>query len=185
MSQEILDRSDVDLRQQSDDTSVETPDNGEIAAVSVAAVTYKGPLPPPAILQGYKEINPAYADMIMQDGATDGILAQPCITLYCSAIRLAREHYLCRAFRRNFHRLVARRIFEEKSATIDKGGCCTKTKICLRTTAPFCALFSVKNKNLGTFWAQEILNLFFEAVKFAVMWWQRRGTGYSISCTPS
>ena len=67
MSQEILDRSDVDLRQQSDDTSVETPDNGEIAAVSVAAVTYKGPLPPPAILQGYKEINPAYADMIMQD----------------------------------------------------------------------------------------------------------------------
>lgn len=38
MSQEILDRSDVDLRQQSDDTSVETPDNGEIAAVSVAAV---------------------------------------------------------------------------------------------------------------------------------------------------
>jgi uncharacterized membrane protein len=67
VSQEILDRSDVDLRQQSDDTSVETPDNGEIAAVSVAAVTYKGPLPPPAILQGYKEINPAYADMIMQD----------------------------------------------------------------------------------------------------------------------
>ena len=67
MSQEILDRSDVDLRQQSDDTSVEPPDNGEIAAVSVAAVTYKGPLPPPAILQGYKEINPAYADMIMQD----------------------------------------------------------------------------------------------------------------------
>ena len=67
MSQEILDRSDVDLRQQSDDTSVETPDNGETAAVSVAAVTYKGPLPPPAILQGYKEINPAYADMIMQD----------------------------------------------------------------------------------------------------------------------
>ena len=67
MSQEILDRSDVDLRQQSDDTSVETPDNGEIAAVSVAAVTYKSPLPPPAILQGYKEINPAYADMIMQD----------------------------------------------------------------------------------------------------------------------
>ena len=67
MSQEILDRSDVDLRQQSDDTSVETPDNGEIAAVSVAAVTYKGPLPPPAIWQGYKEINPAYADMIMQD----------------------------------------------------------------------------------------------------------------------
>lgn len=67
MSQEILDRSDVDLRQQSDDTSVKTPDNGEIAAVSVAAVTYKGPLPPPAILQGYKEINPAYADMIMQD----------------------------------------------------------------------------------------------------------------------
>lgn len=67
MSQEILDKSDADLRQQSDDTSVETPDNGEIAAVSVAAVTYKGPLPPPAILQGYKEINPAYADMIMQD----------------------------------------------------------------------------------------------------------------------
>lgn len=67
MSQEILDRSNVDLRQPSDDTSVETPDNGEIAAVSVAAVTYKGPLPPPAILQGYKEINPAYADMIMQD----------------------------------------------------------------------------------------------------------------------
>ena len=67
MSQEILDKSDADLRQQSDNTSVETPDNGEIAAVSVAAVTYKGPLPPPAILQGYKEINPAYADMIMQD----------------------------------------------------------------------------------------------------------------------
>lgn len=67
MSQEILDKSDADLRQQSDDTSLETPDNGEIAAVSVAAVTYKGPLPPPAILQGYKEINPAYADMIMQD----------------------------------------------------------------------------------------------------------------------
>lgn len=67
MSQEILDKSDADLRQQSNDTSVETPDNGEIAAVSVAAVTYKGPLPPPAILQGYKEINPAYADMIMQD----------------------------------------------------------------------------------------------------------------------
>ena len=67
MSQEILDRSDVDLRQQSDNTSVETPDNGENAAVSVAAVTYKGLLPPPAILQGYKEINPAYADMIMQD----------------------------------------------------------------------------------------------------------------------
>lgn len=67
MSQEILDKSDADLRQQSDNTSVETPDNGEIAAVSVAAVTYKGPLPPPAILQGYKDINPAYADMIMQD----------------------------------------------------------------------------------------------------------------------
>lgn len=67
MSQEILDKSDADLRQQSNNTSVETPDNGEIAAVSVAAVTYKGPLPPPAILQGYKDINPAYADMIMQD----------------------------------------------------------------------------------------------------------------------
>ena len=67
MSQEILDRSDVDLRQQSDDTSVETPDNGEIATVSLSAVTYKGPLPPAAILQDYKEINPAYADMIMQD----------------------------------------------------------------------------------------------------------------------
>lgn len=67
MSQEILDKSDADLRQQSDNTSVETPDNGEIATVSLSAVTYKGPLPPAAILQGYKEINPAYADMIMQD----------------------------------------------------------------------------------------------------------------------
>ena len=67
MSQEVLDNHDAGLPRQSDDTTVENTDNGEIATVSLSAVTYKGPLPPAAILQDYKEINPAYADMIMQD----------------------------------------------------------------------------------------------------------------------
>ena len=67
MSQEVLDKHDADLQRKSDDITAETPDNSEIATVSFSAVTYKGPLPPAAILQGYKDINPAYADMIMQD----------------------------------------------------------------------------------------------------------------------
>ena len=67
MSQKVLDSHDASLPGQSDNTTVENTDNGEIATVSLSAVTYKGPLPPAAILQGYKEINPAYADMIMQD----------------------------------------------------------------------------------------------------------------------